>query len=417
MLAETLYNLSMHAMNLGLMTASPFHSKSRKLIKGNKKTLKKLERHFVEEPGKYLWFHCASLGEFEQGRPVMERFKKEMPGYKILLTFFSPSGYEVRKDYEGADIVAYLPIDTRKNASAFINIVRPEMAVFVKYEFWLHYLQGLNSRSIPVVSISSVFRSDQLFFKKYGAFYRKFLKYFEHFFVQDATSEALLKKIGFDNVTIGGDTRFDRVSEISRQPGDFKIIEDFINGQKAMVIGSSWPEDLELLHPLFKDEGVRLKYIIAPHEVDNHQLLKIEKKLDEPVIRYTKAGNNDLSGYKYMLIDTIGMLSALYRYGDMAYVGGAFGEGLHNILEPAAFGIPVFFGKSKKNEKYLEAGEIVKAGGGFAVERSDQLIRTVKRLLKDDDARKQAGNAASQYILDNTGATETIVSYLLDKLK
>ncbi len=416
MIAESFYDLSMHIMRIGLMAAAPFHSKSRLLLRGNKYALNKLEARLAKNPGKYIWFHCASLGEFEQGRPVIERFRKERPGYKVLLTFFSPSGYEIRKDYEGADIVSYLPFDTKKNALKFIRITRPEMAVFVKYEFWLHYLQELNNYNIPVISISSVFRPGQVFFKRYGSFYRNFLKYFKHFFVQDKISAQLLEKTGFNHVTISGDTRFDRVLEISKNPKEIPVVENFIRGQRTMVIGSSWPRDLELLQPLFKDDKVPLKYIIAPHEVDSHQLLKIEKHIDEPIIRYTKANGRDPGQYKYMLIDRIGLLSSLYRYGDMAYVGGAFGHGLHNILEPAAFGIPVFFGKSKKNEKYLEARQLVEAGGGFDVNTSDQLIKTVRHLLKNKDEMKKTGRAAGQYIANKAGATEAIVKYLLDKL-
>lgn len=416
MISKLLYNLSMQIIRGGLLLLSPFHSKAAGITKGNKKALKQLKAGRAENPGKYIWFHCASLGEFEQGRPVIERLKKEKPEYKILLTFFSPSGYEVRKDYSGADIVSYLPLDTKKNAREFIRIARPEIAVFVKYEFWLHYLQELQAQHIPAISISSVFRPGQIFFKKYGTFYRNFLQYFEHFFVQDEVSRKLLKEAGFNNVTIGGDTRFDRVLEISKIPLDIPAVKAFTSGHRTLVIGSSWPQDLELLQFLFKVETVPLKYIIAPHEIDPHNLLKIEKSIVEPVIRYSQIQDKDPGRYRFMIVDTIGILSSLYRYGDLAYVGGAFGQGLHNILEPAAFGIPVLFGKSKKNKKYLEAGELVKAGGAFDVNTSHQLINTVKHLLQDAGAMKKAGTASKQYILNKTGATETILKYLLEKL-
>lgn len=417
MIIDSLYNLSMYLMRGGLYVLSPFNSKANKLLRGNKKVFKKLSRHFSENPGKYIWFHCASLGEFEQGRPVIERFRQEKPDYKILLTFFSPSGYEIQKDFERADIISYLPLDTSTNARKFIGICKPEIAVFVKYEFWLHYLKELGNQGIPVISISSVFRPDQLFFKKYGGFYKGFLNYFEHFFVQDELSFKLLRDNGYSNVTIAGDSRFDRVLEISRRARSFSAIETFSKGHRIMVIGSSWPEDLELLFPLFSNNDIPLKYIIAPHETDTYHILKVKKTIGQPLTLFTKARNTDLNQYKFMVIDTIGLLSSLYKYGDIAYVGGAFGKGLHNILEPAVFGNPVFFGKGQKNEKYLEAAELVKAGGGFEIETSTQLIKKIKHLLKDSMAMRQAGNASRQYIASKSGATETIIGYLSDKLK
>ncbi len=404
-------------LKAGLLLLSPFNKKAKKLRKGQEKALNELELKLTGKPGKYIWFHCASLGEFEQGRPVIEQFRRVNNDHKILLTFFSPSGYEVRKDYGGADIVSYLPLDTKTNAQKFIRLVKPELAIFVKYEFWLHYLKEMNKYGIPVISISSVFRPDQFFFKKYGAFYRKFLSYFEHFFVQDEVSHQLLNTCGFSNVTISGDTRFDRVLEIGNNPLDIPLVKTFTSGHKAMVIGSSWPEDIELLMPLFKHDEVDLKYIIAPHEIDTYHLHSLEKTIDQPVIRYSKAKNKNLSHYKFLIIDNIGILSSLYKYGDMAYVGGAFGQGLHNILEPAAFGIPVFFGKSKKNDKYLEASELVKAGGAFDIETYDQLIKIIRHLLKNSDAMKRAGQASKQYITGKTGATEAIIAYLRTKTK
>jgi len=404
-------------LKAGLLLLSPFNKKAKNLRTGQEKALYELEQKLSKKPGKYIWFHCASLGEFEQGRPVIEQFRQANDDFKILITFFSPSGYEVRKDYGGADIVSYLPLDTKTNAQKFIRLVKPEMAIFVKYEFWLHYLKELNKYGIPVISISSVFRQDQFFFKKYGAFYRKFLNYFEHFFVQDETSRELLLGNGFNNVTVSGDTRFDRVYEIGNSPMDIPLAKSFSTGQKVMVIGSSWPEDIELLMPLFKQDEVDLKYIIAPHEIDTYHLHALKKTIDQPVIMFSKAKNKDLSRYKFLIIDNIGLLSSLYRYGDMAYVGGAFGQGLHNILEPAAFGIPVFFGKSKKNEKYLEASELVKAGGAFDIETSVQLIKNIRHLLINSDILKRTGQASKQYITDKTGATEAIIAYLRTKMK
>lgn len=417
MITDSLYNISIRLFKAGLKILSPFNKKAKKLKEGQQKALYRLEQELADKPGEYIWFHCASLGEFEQGRPVIEQFRQKNHKHKILLTFFSPSGYDIRKDYEGADIITYLPLDTKSNAQRFIHLLKPKVAVFVKYEFWMHYLKELKKNGIPVISISSVFRQDQIFFKKYGSFYRKFLSYFEHFFVQDEVSRQLLNAAGLNNVTISGDTRFDRVLEIGNNPRDIPLVKTFATGHKVMVIGSSWPEDIQLLMPLFKLNEVDLKYIIAPHEIDTYHLHALEKTLDQPYVRYSNAKNKDLYRYKFLIIDNIGLLSSLYRYGDLAYVGGAFGQGLHNILEPAVFGIPVFYGKSKKNDKYLEASELVEAGGAYDIETSDQLIKDITYLLKDSRTLGQTVKASKQYILDKTGATEKIIDYLQNIIK
>jgi len=353
------------------------------------------------------WFHCASLGEFEQGRPVIEALKRKYPDYKILLTFFSPSGYEVRKNYEGADYIYYLPLDTKSNAQDFVEIVKPDIAYFVKYEFWYHIVKRLSKEGVPLLSISTIFRPEQLFFKSYGQFYAKILKKFTYFFLQDIRSQELLHSIQIKNCEVSGDTRFDRVWEICSRHKDLPQVERFVNASSVMVVGSCWPEDLEVLTPFINQ--TQLKFIIAPHEIEEWFIQKMEKDLTKKLIRYSQLSDTDPTQYDVLIIDNIGMLSSLYKYGRYAYVGGAFGKGLHNILEPATFGIPIFFG-NRNYEKFKEAIDLIKLGGAIAIADYDGL-RSQFQAFSEPTTYDIASQINQDYVKNNTGATTRILNY------
>lgn len=362
----------------------------------------------INKKDKFIWFHCASLGEFEQGRPVMERIKKDYPGYKIVLTFFSPSGYEIRENYQGADHVFYLPADTPGNARKFIDSINPEKAYFVKYEFWYNYLRYLDQRQIPVYIISAIFRENQLFFKKHGKWYRKLLFHVTHFHVQDSTSEQLLKSIGIKNVTTCGDTRFDRVHAISKQAKELPLIEEFKNGSLVLIAGSSWAPDEELLLSYLNKYKPSAKIIIAPHEIHDTNITRIEKLFgDYNCTRYSRAEKSP-AGRDVMIIDNIGMLSSLYKYGEIAMIGGGFGKGIHNILEAATFHLPVLFGPNYK--KFNEAVELVERGGAFPFHDIASLATHLQPIIKDEGTRKAKGNICGDYVSENLGATEKIIA-------
>lgn len=410
MLFRILYRAFIRLYIAILHLAAPFRSKAHRMVEGRRRLLEEVDAAFagVQEP--VAWFHCASLGEFEQGRPVIEGLRERYPEYKILLTFFSPSGYEVRKNYLGADFVYYLPFDLPVAMRSFIRSVHPAMVVVVKYEFWYHLLHCLSRRHVPLFLISGIFRPGQVFFRPWGKPYRSVLRTFTHLFVQDAQSKALLAGIGVQNVTVSGDTRFDRVYEISRNPQIVDVAEEFCAGAPVMVVGSLWPEDLRLLLPLIREAPGGMKFIIAPHEVEEGAVRRLMQELGEGALRYSIARNTAVDAFRLLVIDNVGMLSSLYRFGTMAYVGGAFGDGLHNILEPAACGIPVFFGHSRSNAKYREAGELLAAGGAFEVSDSAGLSLAVRRLLDDPAALKSASEASLGYVLEKKGATETILN-------
>ncbi|MCS6974511.1 MAG: 3-deoxy-D-manno-octulosonic acid transferase [Cyclobacteriaceae bacterium] len=357
-----------------------------------------------------IWMHCASLGEFEQGRPVLEALKKEYPSYKILVTFFSPSGYEVRKNYPHADYIFYLPWDTPQNARKFIEISRPVLALFVKYEFWYHYISALHQNNIPLLCISGAFRKEQVFFRWYGGFFRKMLHRFTHFFVQNDSSVELLRSIGIQQVTRSGDTRFDRVWQLTQQQEALTTVELFKSRDKVMVIGSCWPEDLEVLMPFINDQYPRTKFIIAPHEISEELLSRIERELPGRSVRYSIASQmNNPEKYPILIIDNIGMLARLYRYGEYAWVGGAFGKGLHNILEPACFGMPVFFG-NKNYRKFPEALDLINRGGAFAIADYPHLKATFEA-VNDPGTYMLACEVTRQYVEENRGATTKIMDY------
>lgn len=403
-----LYTLSIVFLRLAYRVAAWFHPKARLFVNGRSKIFNRLQSDFVQNQQKVVWMHCASLGEFEQGRPVLERIRLEFPHHKILLTFFSPSGYEVRKNYIGADYIYYLPWDSPSHARRFIEITKPVLAIFVKYEFWYHYTTVLSKKSIPLISISSIFRSNQSFFQWYGSFFRGILKNFNHFFVQNQQSADLLRSIDITRITLAGDTRFDRVHAITRQNKVIEVAENFKGTDRTFVVGSLWPEDLEVLAPFINEHKQSLKFIIAPHEVTESFLQQIEESVDATCIRFSKA--HQQNNATVLLIDNIGMLSALYRYGEFAYVGGAFGKGLHNILEAACYGIPVFFG-DKNYEKFKEATELIMRGGAFAVSGFAELEANYELMVSRPENFLLACEVTKAYVTENLGATDKIMNY------
>jgi 3-deoxy-D-manno-octulosonic-acid transferase len=402
-----LYNLGIHGMSWLFRLLSPFHAKAKKAVQGRKGLIRKIAQAVEGDNAPVVWMHCASVGEFEQGRPVLEKIRGEYPRYRIILTFFSPSGYELRKNYAGADFVWYLPWDTRHNAERFVSAINPSLAIFVKYEFWFHYSDALWKRKIPLISVSTIFRPDQAFFKSYGKLYREILRRFSFFFVQNDESLKLLKSIGIQDCSIAGDTRFDRVKEIVDRREPVPTAESFKANDKLLVVGSCWPEDLEVLLPLINDQ--RLKVIIAPHEISESFLEQIERSLTVKSIRYSAAEGVDLGNYVVLIIDNVGLLSRLYQYGEFAYVGGAFGKGLHNILEAACYGIPVFFG-NRNYKKFKEARDLINLGGAFEVGSYTDL-RAKYEMLNEPENFMLAAEVTRQYIDHNLGATERIMDY------
>ena len=402
---------------------SRFNEKVRKMWRGEREAFKIL-REKVDPNAKYVWFHAASLGEFEQGRPLMEQLRKDHPEYKILLTFFSPSGYEVRKNYEGADIITYLPLDTITNARRFLRTVRPVMAFFIKYEFWYNYLHILKHRGVPVYSVSSIFRPEQVFFKWYGRQYGRVLNCFTHFFVQNEISKELLAKIGITDTTVVGDTRFDRVLQIKEAAKQLPIVESFVkDAPQVFVAGSSWPPDEEIFIKYFLDklsgkaernEHKNWKLIIAPHVIGEDHLKQIEKLLEgRKVIRYTEAEkmvNGQLSmvnDYEVLIINCFGLLSSIYHYGNVAYVGGGFGVGIHNLLEAAVWDVPVFFGPN--NQKFQEA-QGLKTSGGFEISSYEDFAAQMDRFAADDAYLQEQGQKAGHFVKGQSGATQKVLS-------
>ena len=404
-----MYNLAIYLYLLGVAVYSRFNEKVRKMWRGGRDAFRIL-REQVDPNARYVWFHAASLGEFEQGRPLMEQMKREHPDIKILLTFFSPSGYEVRKNYEGADIICYLPLDTITNARRFLRTVRPEMAFFIKYEFWYNYLHILKHRNVPVYSVSSIFRDGQVFFRWYGRQYGKVLKCFTHFYVQNEKSKELLNKIGLTNVTITGDTRFDRVLQIKEQAKRLPVIEQFTKGQKVFIAGSSWQPDEDIFIKYF-NEHRDWKLVIAPHVIGEDHLQQIEKLLEgRKVVRYTDISENskDLEDAEALIINCFGLLSSIYNYAGVTYVGGGFGVGIHNTLEAAVWDVPVIFGPN--NEKFHEAQGLKACEGGFEITSYEDFERLMNRFESDADYLKHAGQQAGDYVKQLSGATKRILS-------
>lgn len=411
-----MYSIGIYLIAGLVHIAALFNAKAKAFVNGRSDLFSALQAAFKSVSAPVAWVHCASLGEFEQGRPIIEKFKKEFPTFKILLTFFSPSGYEVRKNYALADFVFYLPWDTPVNAYQFVAITHPKIAFFIKYEFWRNYTHALASKNIPILSVSSIFREDQVFFKSYGNWYRSILKKFNHFFVQNEKSIRLLKSIGLNNVTIAGDTRFDRVNEVIIQAKEIPIAKTFKGTENVMVVGSCWSEDLELLAPHINSSVGKLKFIIAPHEIKESFLQEIETALNVKTIRYSLA-KDQLEEYDVLIIDNVGMLSSLYQYGEYAFVGGGFGKGLHNILEAACYGVPVFFG-NKNYQKFQEARDLIMRGGAFDVSDYADFKFKFELLINQPENYLLACEVTKSYVLENIGATNKIISYchnLLDK--
>lgn len=380
-----------------------FNKKARLMMRGHRQTWRIL-RQKISDGERYWWFHAASLGEFEQGRPLMERLRREHPEAKILLTFFSPSGYEVRKNYEVADVVCYLPFDTPANARKFIRLARPKAAFFIKYEFWRNYINVLAHNDIPVYSVSSIFRENQVFFHWYGRNYARCLRRFTHFFVQNESSRTLLKRIGVERVSVVGDTRFDRVIDIRNAAKPLPLVERFAQGQ-VLVAGSSWAPDEDLIIPYFNAHP-ELRLVLAPHVVSEEHLKEIEGKLKRRSVRYSCATENDMDRAECLIIDCYGLLSSIYRYATVAYVGGGFGVGIHNVPEAAVYGCPVVIGPN--NQKFREARDLIACGGVKEIHGKEDFNSTLNTLLHDEKALKEAGKAAADYIVGNAGAADCI---------
>lgn len=397
-----------------IKVASLFNPKAKQWVKGRKNIFQKLEETVGKNQDSLLWMHCASLGEFEMGRPVLETFRRENPGYKILLTFFSPSGYEIRKNYKGADYIFYLPNDSRNNAARFIEICKPQFTIFVKYEFWHYYLQTLKANSIPLLLISAVFRPDQLFFKKHGDFFKKDLECFQYFFVQNESSFALLKSIGIKNATISGDTRFDRVVEIAETWQPIPLIEQFCADKPTFVAGSTWQEDEDSFAP-FVNEHPQYKHIIVPHDISEERVTDCLKKFPNS-IRFSQYEHATMqNGSSILIIDNIGMLNRLYNYATVTYVGGAWGtKGIHNILEAAVFGKPVLYGPNFS--KNYEAQELIDVGGAFSYNDPVGISKQLALLFSDETLLEQASESAGDFVKNHIGATEIIMEYINGQL-
>lgn len=415
-----IYNIVIYFVLWGIAIASLFNEKVRKMWRGEREAFKILKQK-VDPNAKYIWFHAASLGEFEQGRPLMERIRKDYPQYKILLTFYSPSGYEVRKNYEGADIICYMPVDTRLNAIRFLRLVRPVMAFFIKYEFWSNFLHILKHRNIPTYSVSSIFREDQVFFKWYGRSYAGVLKCFTRFFVQNEESKQLLKGIGITAVDVVGDTRFDRVLQIKEAAKHLPICAAFRTGVassqsadvphhdfKVFVAGSSWPPDENVFIPFF-NEHKDWRLLIAPHVIaEEHLKLILSLIKDKKVVRYTQTTLEEAAEADVLIIDCFGLLSSMYNYGDVAYIGGGFGVGIHNTLEAAVWNMPVIFGPN--NKKFQEAQGLLKSGGGFEINTYEDFSGLMSSLMNDEAFLKQAGDKAGTFVAHLAGATDKVLA-------
>lgn len=415
-----IYNIVIYFVLWGIAIASLFYEKVRKMWRGEREAFKILKQK-VDPNAKYIWFHAASLGEFEQGRPLMERIRKDNPQYKILLTFYSPSGYEVRKNYEGADIICYMPVDTRLNAIRFLRLVRPVMAFFIKYEFWSNFLHILKHRNIPTYSVSSIFREDQVFFKWYGRNYAGVLKCFTRFFVQNEESKRLLEGIGITAVDVVGDTRFDRVLQIKEAAKQLPICEAFRTGVassqsadvphhdfKVFVAGSSWTPDENIFIPFF-NEHKDWRLLIAPHVIaEEHLKLILSLIKGKKVVRYTQTTPEEAAEADVLIIDCFGLLSSMYNYGDVAYIGGGFGVGIHNTLEAAVWNMPVIFGPN--NKKFQEAQGLLKSGGGFEINTYEDFSGLMGPLMNDETFLKQAGDKAGAFVAHLAGATDKVLA-------
>jgi len=403
-----LYNFFVFLVASLLPVVAFFNQKIKLFVTGRKEIFSKLSL-LKGEPT--IWVHVASLGEFEQARPIIEKIKKKYQTHKILVTFFSPSGYQIRKNYDLADVVCYLPLDSKSNAKRFVSLVKPTLAVFVKYEFWPNLLNELKQQNITTILVAGILRKNQLFFKSYGGFMRNSLKAFHHFFVQDENSKELLNSINFKNITVAGDTRFDRVSKIITQDNTLHFIEEFKQGKYTLVAGSTWVDDEKLLVNYINNNATNKdKFIIAPHNIKREAILELQKSIVTKSVLYSDKKDKNLKEYNVFIIDTIGLLTKIYAAADVAYVGGGLKTGLHNILEPATFGIPVIIGNNYS--KFKEAVDLVKIGGCVSVENQVEFNKTLINFKKDDNFRKLTGVINNRYIKDHLGATDLIMNYI-----
>lgn len=407
---HTLYNLLIHIATFGLKVVALFNKKIKLFVNGRKSVFGTLDQK-IAETDKTIWFHCASLGEFEQGVPIMEEIRNRKPDHKIVVSFFSPSGFEIKKNTKLADAVVYLPMDTPKNATKFIAAINPSIALFVKYEFWPNYLFELKKKKISTFLISGVFRKKQIFFKIYGGFMRKALTAFNHFFVQDKNSEALLKSIGFKNITVSGDTRFDRVSHQIEMDNTLKFADEFKGNSLCVVCGSTWPEDEAMLLDYINASPENVKFIIAPHKIETDKIDKFRKSIVKKTVLHSEIERVNLSEYTVLIIDCIGLLGKLYSYADIAYVGGAAGKtGLHNILEAATFGVPIVIGNNY--EDFPEAIRLRDLAALFPAKNASECREILNKLINNSNFREKAGMIAGHFVNKNTGATKKIIDYI-----
>ncbi len=386
-----------------------FHPKIKLFVQGRNKTFSILKNK-IQKENKVIWIHVASLGEFEQGLPVIEKLKTTYPTYKILITFFSPSGYEVKKNTDVADAVAYLPLDTRRNAKRFIETVNPVLAIFVKYEIWPNYLKELKKKQVPIILISAIFRKEQIFFKWYGGIMRKALQAFTHFFIQDNNSKTLLKSINLNNATLSGDTRFDRVAEILESNNKLTFMGLFQGNETCFVAGSTWPEDEEIIVKFINETQKHLKFVLAPHNIKTEHIQSLKKSISKKVVLYTEIEPNDIPSCEVLIINTIGLLTKIYSYADIAYVGGAFATGLHNTLEPAVFGIPIIIGPEYKG--FNEAEKLVYKKGILVSKDYDEFTTILNELLENPEYLKNTGVINSNFVKENKGASVQIMTHI-----
>lgn len=406
----TLYNFVLIVAEFFLRIIALFNKKLRLFVDGRKEVFVKLKNE-IPSGSKVVWMHCASLGEFEQGRPIIEKLKIKYPSYKIVLTFFSPSGYEVRKNYNGADVICYLPLDTKKNAKEFIQLTNPALAIFVKYEFWPNILRELKNQQIKTILVSGIFRENQAFFKGYGAWMRKSLKGFSHFFVQDDNSKNLLNSVGFTNIEKSGDTRFDRVFEITQQNNELNFVSEFKGENLLLVCGSTWKEDEDLLVEYINNSTAKnQKYIFAPHNIKQKEIDELQNRITKKTVLYSEKENHNLVDAEVLIIDAIGFLTKVYYYADIAYVGGAFATGLHNVLEPATFGTPIIIGPDY--QKFKEAIDLVNLGGVTSIKSQKELDSELNELFLHTEIRTSKGEISKDFIKNNVGATKMILTYI-----
>ncbi|MCX6244929.1 MAG: 3-deoxy-D-manno-octulosonic acid transferase [Bacteroidetes bacterium] len=406
------YNIFVLFYVSAIRIAALFNPKARQWVNGRKNLLKNIQSALSshKEKKKVAWFHCASLGEFEQGRPILEAFKLSRPDHRIVLTFFSPSGFEIRKNYPGADHVFYLPADTRANVKEFIRLLSPSIVFFIKYEYWYNYIAELKKKNIPVYMVSAIFRPSQPFFRWYGGWFRKQLDNLAWFFVQDRDSEALLQKIGISKVTVSGDTRFDRVQAVAEQNRPVELMEEFCRNSKVLLAGSTWPEDETVILPFIHENNDKMKFVIAPHEVDKGRIDGLMSLIGTGGLRYSEANAQSIAEARVLVIDSIGILAFLYRYAHVSFIGGGFGVGIHNILESAAFGVPVIFGPNYL--RFREACELIREGGAFSIGNKDEFKSALGNLLNNPGRHERASAICRTYVSANKGAT----SYILDHI-